>query len=319
MLFKSYIFGKKVPFAGIFISARPFVMAVAVSLALSGCMVDEYITAEKREERPDGYRVLEYTPAPGQFIGEGEMADIKTAEQACLFAERRLIKGSYVSLGAFGGRIVVGFDRSVAAGSDGGYDFAVQGNSFTENNEPGAVWVMRDENGNGLADDVWCRLRGSEDEEPDCIAGYSVTYCRSEGDVPWSDNLGGSGAVERNTFHRQASYYPAWVGESYTLTGLRLPDNSGYEYSDKHGAEVWFARPCGWGYADNCGSDREGTWNRFRIADAVDAAGEAAGLESVDFVMVQCAVQAACPADDENAASTVGEISTEVCGFKALR
>ena len=59
-----------------------------------------------------------------------------------------------VSLGGFGGYIVVGFDHSIqASGGYGGYDFSITGNQFSGSSEPGVVWVMPDENGNGEPDD----------------------------------------------------------------------------------------------------------------------------------------------------------------------
>ena len=55
-----------------------------------------------------------------------------------------------MSLGGFGGYIIVGFDHSIAArGLE--YDFAIQGNAFGgagasgQSNEPGVVWVMQDD------------------------------------------------------------------------------------------------------------------------------------------------------------------------------
>ena len=66
-----------------------------------------------------------------------------------------------VSLGGFGGYIVVGFDHSIqASGGYGGYDFSITGNQFSGSSEPGVVWVMPDENGNGEPDDgPWYELR----------------------------------------------------------------------------------------------------------------------------------------------------------------
>lgn len=43
-----------------------------------------------------------------------------------------------------------------------GYDFAIEGNAFDGSSEPGIVWVMQDVNGNGLPDDTWYQLKGSE-------------------------------------------------------------------------------------------------------------------------------------------------------------
>ena len=74
-------------------------------------------------------RVYEYTPAPGQFINEtntgGFTGSESTREAAVEYASKRIAKQSYVSLGSFGGYIIVGFDHSIQ--NKGGYDFAIQG------------------------------------------------------------------------------------------------------------------------------------------------------------------------------------------------
>lgn len=61
----------------------------------------------------------------------------------------------------FRGYIIVGFDHSIP-NSGNQYDFCVQGNAFDGSSEPGIVWVMQDINGNGLPDDEWYELKGSE-------------------------------------------------------------------------------------------------------------------------------------------------------------
>lgn len=130
-------------------------------------------------------RIYAYTPAPGQFVNAGPET-IATPGQACEYAQRQMAGGGYVSLGAFGGYIVAGFDHSVDASADG-YELAVGGNSFDTSSEPGVVWVMQDENGDGLPNDTWYELRGSEYDDPQTVHGYAVTYYR-----PASVRHGGS-------------------------------------------------------------------------------------------------------------------------------
>ena len=98
-------------------------------------------------------RVYEYTPAPGQFINEGCTAT--TMQQACDYAYGRLSEGAFVSLGAFGGYIIVGFDHSVESGGESALDLQITGNAHSSSSEPGIIWVSQDENGNGLPDDTW--------------------------------------------------------------------------------------------------------------------------------------------------------------------
>ena len=255
-------------------------------------------------------RVYEYTPAPGQFINEtntgGFTGSESTREAAVEYASKRIAKQSYVSLGSFGGYIIVGFDHSIQ--NKGGYDFAIQGNAFDSSNEPGIVWVMQDVNGNGLPDDEWYELRGSEYDNAETIRGYKITYTRpAEADAPvaWSDNTGGSGTIDRVKEHTQA-YYPEWLGEQFTFEGTRLPDNIG------KAGEKWTMEPFAWGYADNySASDRTGMTNRLRISDAVTADGAPANLAQVDFIMVQTGVNAKAP--------LIGEVSTEVSGIGCYR
>lgn len=227
--------------------------------------------------------VYEYTPAPGQFIGDG-MSAITPAE-ACQWAEERLAGEKFVSLGAFGGYIVVGFGQPVSS-------FAIKGNSIAEtSNEPGIVYIMADSNKNGEPDDLWIELYGSEDAEP-----YAVTYYRPvepQSAVQWTDNLGQTGEVPYvPAFHSQPSYFPEWIeGESYTLAGLCIPSKN-----QQDGSGLWSNEPYDWGYADNEGHDCVDHWVTF--TSPIKA----------DFIKVQTAVQAV--------SGPLGEVSTEVCGFK---
>ena len=73
------------------------------------------------------------------------------------------INGS-LSLGAFGGSVVFRFEEAVENHPDNpfGVDFTIFGNPMAQWSEPGVVLVMEDENGNGLADDTWYELAGSD-------------------------------------------------------------------------------------------------------------------------------------------------------------
>ncbi len=248
--------------------------------------------------------VVEYLPAPGQFVNEGYEAT--SMAEACSWAQERLESRYFVSLGGFGGYIVVKFDKPIR-NSEGDYDFGIYGNSFKGSSEPGVVWVAQDANGNGVADDEWYELRGSESGVATTLQNYSITYARTEDErrIAWRDNRGESGIIERNSMHPQ-DYFPAWVVEDeYTLSGTLLPPNS--EWSEIN--QEWVLHAYGWGYADNFSevdraADRA---NRFRILDARDATGEAVILAHIDFVKVQSATN--------RVHSAIGEVSTEVCGF----
>lgn len=277
--------------------------------------------------RPEFDRVYEWVPAPGQFINEtgsvgGMTGSETTMEAAVQWADGRMRDGLFVSLGSYGGYIIVGFDHSVAA-SAGEYDFLIGGNAYMSDtggsNEPGIVWVMQDINGNGLPDDEWYELKGCESESGDIKGFYTVTYFRPAApgsDVSWTDSDGTSGAVRyMGAFHPQDYYYPAWITTpSYTLSGTLLPSKNSIDPLTGR----WINKAYDWGYADNAGADNlpgagaggDGQRNGFRISNAVFADGTPAGLAYIDFIKVQTGVLAH--------SGILGEVSTEVCGFTDL-
>lgn len=279
---------------------------------------------------PRSNRVYEWIPAPGQFIGDtktGGMSGTETTHEAArAWAEARLSATQYVSLGAFGGYIVVGFDHSIAAtGAD--FDFAIGGNAFLNasngaggSNEPGIVYVMQDVNGNGLPDDEWYELRGSESGNVTTMTDYAVTYYRpaaSGMNVQWTDNRGNTGTVDYlPAFHSQDYYYPAWIeADSYTLRGTCLHDKT----SQDNATGFWDNSAFAWGYADNMGSDTlqggatidgEGHRNGFSIVNSMYADGTPVALKYIDFVKVQTGVN--------SKSGWLGEVSTEVFSFSDL-
>lgn len=264
------------------------------------------------QSRAGSDKVLEYVPAPGQFINSplSGFAGEDTEEKALAYAERMLHSTDYtkrglVSLGGFGGYIVVGFDHSIQA--SGGYDFSITGNQFSGSSEPGVVWVMPDDNANGLPDDgEWYELMGAYYNESDRI--YEITYRRDvEETVLWSDNRGGSGEISRNATHKQ-DYFPAWIEGEYVLSGTLLPDKSGVLDNGRFTTGDY-----GWGYADNWSVEdmRQSpkAKNYFRIADAVNALGVPAKLKYIDFIKVQTGVNV-------QGGAGIGELSTEVEAFR---
>lgn len=313
-----------------------FIVSLIVGVVFSSCNFDEDITTDIGGEEgsamehyrpalvdssPYCNKVYDYTPAPGQFINETKTGGFDgsqtTPEAAIAYAESRMRDDIWVSLGGFGGYIVVGFDHSID--NSGGYDIGVIGNSFSGSSEPGVVWVMRDENGNSLPDDTWYELAGSETGKPETIQNYAVTYYRpSEPKQPvkWTDNQGNSGEIDYLIqFHRQEYYYPLWIeADSYTLTGTCLAARN-YDASGK--GTYWVNGEYDWGYADNFSSiDRltddanasaAANANHFKISDAIDAEGNPVELKFIDFVKVQCAVN--------TKSGWLGEVSTEVLGL----
>lgn len=259
-------------------------------------------------------RVYEFTPAPGQFVNNITSIDYTgnetTMSAAIAYAERKLKDYNWVSLGAWGGYLIVGFDHSILAKSSG-YDFAIQGNAFGTSNEPGIVWVMQDTNGNGLPDDEWYELRGSETGKPTTIQDYEVTYFKPGPYAmknKWIDCFGKEGSVDRNQYHGQEYYYPIWMPDSYTVRGTLIP---GTMSNDGHA-------PYPWGYVDNYGSDNfagdsydgSGQMNGFKISNAMYPDGKPVKLDYIDFVKVQCGVM--------EYHSAFGEVSTEVFSIEDI-
>lgn len=285
-------------FIGLFVAVAP------------SCNIDEEFTADV----PQPLKVFEYTPAPGQFINDlvasGFDGSQTTVEKAVAYAQNRLNDNLYVSLGGFGGYIVVGFDHDVTNYPQ--YDFEILCNAFDGSSEPGVVWVMQDENRNGEPDDTWYELAGSETGKAETIQNYAVTYYRPSGAkaaVRWSDNQGQSGEIAYlGGKHSGDTYFPLWIeGESYTLAGTRLQPRN---YND---GVNWVNPYYDWGYADNESPEdfsARGKSNRFDISNAIDGDGNPKQLEHINFVKVQCAVNAV--------SGSLGEISTEICGVKEL-
>lgn len=284
---------------------------VALSvLAFVACNKDEDIVIENPVDiNPLNYKIVEYMPAPGQYINDTATGfdNIQNEQQAILKAEERLAKNLFVSLGAWGGYMTVKFNESIP--NSGDFDFGIMSNTFDTSNEPGIVWVMKDENGNGLPDDTWYELKGSYFGREGYERNYWVEYFRpAPGEAtPWEDSNGETGEIQfLGSYHNQDFYYPQWINEnSYKLFGSRLPSQA--ERDELTGN--WTNHPFDWGYADNFGSDLiQGTaTNRFRISDAVSEDNTLVNLSSIDFVKVQTAVN--------GSAGWLGENSTEVCGF----
>lgn len=259
----------------------------------------------------DKVTVIEYLPAPGQFINEGMTAT--TREAANQWAQNRLDNKLFVSLGSFGGYIVVKMPEPVS--NKAGYDFAVAGNAIDSNSEPGIVWVAQDVNG---SPGQWYELKGSDSGAT--LRNFKVTYYNpgGAGDVYWEsedpDGNQDDGYIYHVPQHHAQTYYPAWIGsDSYTLTGSYLAART--DFIDNE----WVNKPFDWGYADNMGSGPDSDavlsagyyrYNRFDISNAINSSGNAVALSKIDYIKVQTAVLS-------NAGIT-GEVSTEVTEFKVL-
>ena len=199
-------------------------------------------------------------------------------------------KRGLVTLGGWGGYIVVGFDHTITNVA-GQRDFRVLGNAFYSSSnkeafeagscEPGIIMVAYDANHNGRPDeDEWYEIAGSAHVDPtqepwyaflkshapqadlNCYRDFEMTYYRPANEpasnevwstyIRWQDNKGNSGYKVKNQFHAQP-YFPQWVkGDKLTFRGTRLPQN-GYNQSSESPYYVLYKFR--YGYADNAPSD----------------------------------------------------------------
>ena len=255
--------------------------------------------------------VDEYVPAPGQFVNTlpsyAEGDDAAAMANKCTEALADNAQ-SLITLGGFGGYITFHFYqpvRNIAQSAD----FRIYGNAINGSSEPGIVQVAVDTNRNGLPDDEWYELSGSADIDSvgKMTYDYHITYTlNSLQDTPWTDNLGHSGVVARNNFHKQ-EYFPLWLSSPLTLSGTLLPGN-GYDQSGK--GTYWILSSLRYGYVDNvANTDSEG--NSFDLDWAVDPISrQPVHLSHADFVRVYSALNQTC--------GWLGETSTEISGAELL-
>lgn len=288
---------------------------------------------EEVEFSPYISRVYEYCPAPGQFINdmpryeEGDTyADILRKAEESISGKNDIM----ISLGAYGGYVTFGFDHTVVNVA-GKSDLRIWGNAFYEltqpdkkggSAEPGIVMVSFDANCNGLPDDPWYELAGSEYSNPLTRHGYSLTYHRPdpareivEDDegmftdlnyIRWDDCDGNEGYIPRNMFHAQ-EYFPRWItGDRLTFEGTLLPPN-GVDVSGMGTYYILYSYP--WGYVDNHPNDYTAL-NSFDFGWAVDRNGVPVTLPGVDFVRVYTGLSQCC--------GWLGETSTELCRAQDL-
>lgn len=321
---------------------------IAGGCVLASCTkdVNELGKDNFTEGTPYITKVLDYRPAPGQFVNtmpeyeDGDTQEImnKKVLEAIGNNNRGLI-----SLGGYGGYVIVGFDHTIE-NKPGVCDFRVLGNAFAANSssgrggdgscEAGIIMVAYDKNKNGIPDyDEWFEIAGSahtntenwyEDaknagNDVNLYKNYEITYYRPESDpdrftetidnyIKWEANQGvvKGGYKVKNIYHRQ-SYYPQWIkDDKLTFSGTVLPQNGINKGED--GADYFVLHQFSFGYADNATNDSDGS--KIDIDWAVDKAGSIVKLPGADFVKIYTGI------NQEN--GWIGECSTEVMGVEDL-
>lgn len=264
--------------------------------------------------------VIEYRPAPGQFINTNSTGTPNAASG---------ITGSdpgMVSLGSVGGYIVFRFDEPVVNHPDHpfGIDFSLFGNPLPEWSEPGLVYVMKDENHNRISDDSWYLLAGSDFFFSTTDRNHRISYYEPEvplANIPWNNSENTSGHIVHNSFHPQ-SYYPdneifdEFYQDSCSFSLVKIKGNLDPVTSTSIKS---FVRA--FGSADNRGKNMNGPdypdnpytpeqegygGDPFDISWAVDAGGNYILLDTVHFIKVQTSMY--------SGDGVVGEISTELTG-----
>ena len=298
------------------------------------------------EATPYVTQVLDFMPAVGQFTNTQpayEEGDTQaTMNQKVLDAIGNNNRGM-ISLGGFGGYVVVGFDHTIE-NKAGLRDFRVLGNAFYAatnpnpdapqggSSEPGVIRVAYDKNGDGVPnEDEWYEIAGSAHEDPtlepwyqmavdngndvNLYRDYEITYYRPEQEpesqeqwdtyIRWEDNQGNSGYKAKNQFHQQ-SYFPQWYeGDELTFRGTCLPQNAIDESGQGTNFVLYKFR---YGYADNETNTADDS--SIDIDWAVNSKGQRVSLPGVDFIKIYTGV------NQEN--GWLGECSTEVMGVEDL-
>lgn len=300
----------------------------------------------KPDATPYITRVLDYVPAPGQFINtmpEYEAGDTQeTMNRKVLDLIGNNKKGT-VSLGGYGGYVTVGFDHTIENKS-GLCDFRILGNAFYSeanpnpdapiggSSEPGIIMVAYDSNGNGQPDeDEWREIAGSSHSDPSQEAWYTmaeaagndmhtyrdyeITYFRpaKEPAIPAEkkqyirwQDNKGNNGYKVMNSSHSQPYFPQWTEGDRLTFRGTRLPQNGIDESGQGNYFVLYK--FGYGYADN--DANKGNDACIDIGWAIDAQGNPANLPGVDFIRVYTGV------NQEN--GWLGECSTEIAGMEDL-
>jgi hypothetical protein len=194
--------------------------------------------------------------------------------------------------------------------------FTIDGNAFGGWEEPGIAWVQEDRNGNGLPDEMWYELTGSDETnpltKPYITRRYAIQWFLFAGDaernqygqiirsVCWVDSKGRAGTI--------AGGWPAdWgvSGDRVLYTGTILRDGQGKKLPPQ---DVDFPQGMA-GYAD-CYNEGTKSIYVFSKDAAIRADGSPANLGNIHFVKVQTALF--------GYGGIFGEFSTEIVSATGL-
>lgn len=289
--------------------------------------------------------VLEYRPAPGQFVQNPQYNDPTRALGAPVGGGTLAQDNSkVVSLGGFGGSITLKFDHTVMDDPRNpfGMDAIVFGNAIWAGSdasrrfaEAGVIEISRDVNGNGLPDDPWYVIPGTH-------IGKTSPPLHQVTTQYWDDDVGDPTYPPANPLWLPAGQQGQWATQAMLLPG---PVFNGPVVANPLGAGATAEGV--YGYADTSPTlvlgDMDGDnvvddpWitpeefytrpddprvvgitpgsgggDAFDIAWAVDpATGVPAGLDGFDFIRITNGVN--------RVNGILGEMSPEISGVADVR
>ena len=295
-----------------------------VVLCLAGCCLTGGAQTQK-------VQVLEYHPAPGQFVNVLPTAEAGTTQADInRLCEEQLEDGNLVHLGAYGGYITMKFDHPIE--NKHGSDFLVLGNGMYAIDdpkygketiggsiEPGIVYVGV---GDNLETAKWYELAGSEYYTTE-IHDFEITYFKPTAETcehqlfgsvcdnyikwncTWTNAQGerrdSTGYHMKNQYHLQ-TYWPKWEdNDRLTFKGGCLPNNA-VMYSPQYWVQYRYAKDA-YGYADACPA-KDSLYSSFDINWAVDEKGNPVALDHIDYIRVMTGTFQYC--------GWLGETSTEI-------
>ena len=168
-------------------------------------------------DSPFATTVVDFSPAPGQFVNVPPYDDANSALGAPVGGGTANPDNSkLVSLGGFGGSITLKFDHTVM--DDGanphcmdaivfGNSHWVGGNANRHWAECGTIEISRDSNSNGLPDDAWYLIPGSHITDP---AGQIQMQT-------WDDDVADATFPPEDEAWIPPGYSGTWVTQGYRL------------------------------------------------------------------------------------------------------
>jgi len=261
---------------------------------LSACNSDNTIYDDTDEQgKTVEVSVIDYNPAPGQFINELPQANASTTKEQIISACNNSLKnGNPVSLGALGGNITLKTARPLTG------KFQVIGNAISTSAEPGIISISSDGT-------KFYELKGEFFGSSKTV---TVTYYKpsestpNENHIMYSVSTGESGYIPLLPAYHNHTYFPLWVNsETLSFTCRMLPPNGHANASGIYVLDPYL------GYADSYPNNS--TNSIVDPANAIDESGNPVSIKSFSYIRISTGVI--------QVNGEIGECSTEICGIKA--